>query len=90
MKSTTTSGWPDLLVLGLYLEGDVTTLKVMLGTGNVWNAGATPKMTNYIGNITAIATNYDRRVYGISQGQIYEYEITRDPLNWDFKGVVRI
>lgn len=40
-------------------------------------------------NYTAIAINQDQRFYGISSGQIYEYEIgDLTPLSWNYIGVV--
>lgn len=89
MPYITSPGSPTLLLIGLYLEGDVRSLKVMSGVGNNWNPPTLPQMTKAISNITAIATNFDRRFYGMSDGLISEYEIDRDTLSWNFTSMVK-
>ncbi|CAG8951361.1 hypothetical protein HYFRA_00007272 [Hymenoscyphus fraxineus] len=90
LQSTTTSRKPDLIVLGIYLEGGIRSPKIMVGTGSVWNDPVSPTMTKSMSNITAMATNFDRRFYGISEGQIHEYEFAIDPLSWIYRGIVSI
>lgn len=79
--------WSDILVTTLFPNGTVATQWCQ---DSKWGDTTIPTISGVdTKNYTAIAMNQDQRFYGISSGQIYEYEIGgQTPLSWKYLGVV--
>lgn len=81
-------GLSDIYVAKLHSDGSISSKWC---ENQRWEDLYVPNMDILLFNFTAIAMNYDRRAYGVSLGQIYEYEISNgDPTSWTYIGTVDV
>lgn len=81
-------GWTSSLVTYLTNDG---TLTSYIRNGTTWTSGQPSIAQNAASNlsITAIASTQDMKMYAITNGTIYEYEVDEDdPLNWSMLSTV--
>lgn len=85
---TSELGLAQIYVAKLHLDGSISS---KWRDDERWEDLPAPNMDKPQANFTAIAMNYDRRAYGVSLGQIHEYEISNeDPTNWIYIGTVDV